>query len=150
MKKYIYIIISLLFILFLGGCGKKLELSKEEFKLLLSNKNFVVYDDTSNEILSDTNVLSFTSASSSDIGMGFIELKNESAAKYLFSDYKTNEEGKDKSIEKHTNLFNYNKYSYENADEYYSLIRVGKTILIVNSDISKKEEVISIIDQFGY
>ena len=150
MKKAIYLIIIFSFVLFLYGCGNKTELTSDEFKLLMSNKNYSTYDDNSNTITEDTSVISFTSASKDNVGFGFIVFKNESAAKYLFEDYKNNEDGKNKKTESYTNLFNYNKYSYSNDEEYYSLIRVGKTILITNATVDQEDEVKSIIEELGY
>ncbi len=149
MKKIFYLIFISLIILTLSGCGNKTELTQEDFKNYALNNNLSL-DNTGNLYSENANVVSFINAYNDSIAFTFYICSNNEAAKYMFKDIKSNEDGIEKNKEMYTNLFNYNKYSYSNDNMYYSIIRVGKTLLMTNTSSQNEENAKNIIKELGY
>lgn len=155
LKKYVSFSLIFLFTLILvTGCADKKELSSDEFESIMIKEEFSVIDNTDNykELSKVKKVLVAT-----DIDSSFkIEY-------YVFNDVKNAEELFDKKENKFKNtsslkktqyqtygLGNYSYYSLTTDDYYKVVSRIGKTVVVTDSNVEHKEKLKKVFKKIGY
>ena len=148
MKKYIKIVIVLLVVLILTGCGaKKTALNQKQITDKLYKLEFFVDDNT--KLMEDSTMRTALSAYNSKYQIEYYIFKDEKRAKEAFQDNKkyfdnNGKKGKEKTKE------NYSKYVQELSDTYNVLTRVDNTLLYISSNIEYKSDIKKVLKELNY
>ena len=148
MKKYIKIVIVLLVVLILTGCGdKKTALNQKQITDKLYKLEFFVDDNT--KLMEDSTTRTALSAYNSKYQIEYYIFKDEKRAKEAFQDNKkyfdnNGKKGKEKTKE------NYSKYVQELSDTYNVLTRVDNTLLYISSNIEYKSDIKKVLKELNY
>lgn len=154
LKKYLFLSLLLVFVLTLViGCAGKRELTAKEFKTLMEKEEFTVIDSTENyNELSDVKKVLIATSRLSSYKIEYYEFVNNKKAIELFE--KMESKFKDSTSKKMqyqtTSLGNYNYYSLTTADSYKIVSRIGKTVIVTDSDRRNKESIKEVVKKLGY
>ncbi|HIU40333.1 MAG TPA: hypothetical protein IAB68_03450 [Candidatus Aphodocola excrementigallinarum] len=132
----------------LTACGKKEEITVNDFNQIMREEGFYV-TDISDE-MEDTNISNVYTANNKEFQIEFYVFKSNDIAKQAYESNKDmfvqnkDYEGKEKSDD------DYNEYTQETEDYYNVLKRVGKTLLYASVNVDYKGDVKSAINKLGY
>jgi len=157
MKSKKCLVLSLLLVLMLTlviGCTGKKELTAKEFKTLMEEEKFTVVDSTENYTqLSNVKKVLIATSTLSSYKIEYYQFKNNKKSKELFDKLESTFENKKskKNVQyQTTSLGNYNYYSLTTVDSYKIVSRIGKTVIVTDSDRRNKESIKEIINKLGY
>ena len=151
-KIRVFAIFTLL--LLLVGCSSKSEsIDDEEFKSIMKNEGFEVYD-----VLNQFEGIDFIEEayvalnSENKYQIEFYELDDEEDAVLFYNNNKRifEESKTGKSIVKYVDLINTNKYSLTTDDSYKYISRIDDTVVYLNVSQVYKNEVTNILKKLGY
>ena len=148
MKSLARVLLVLATLFTLTACGKKEEITVNDFNQIMREEGFYV-TDISDE-MEDTNISNVYTANNKEFQIEFYVFKSEDTAKEAFS---SNKEmfNQDKDYEgKEKNEDTYDEYIQETSDYYNVLKRVGKTLLYASVNVDYKGDVKSAINKLGY
>lgn len=148
MKSLARVLLVLAILLTLTACGKKEEITANDFNQIMREEGFYV-TDISDE-MEDTNISNVYTANNKEFQIEFYVFKSNDIAKQAYESNKDmfvqnkDYEGKEKSDD------DYNEYTQETEDYYNVLKRVGKTLLYASVNVDYKGDVKSAINKLGY
>ncbi len=148
MKVLSKVLLVLAILLTLTACGKKEEITANDFNQIMREEGFYV-TDISDE-MEDTNISNVYTANNKEFQIEFYVFKSNDIAKQAYESNKDmfvqnkDYEGKEKSDD------DYNEYTQETEDYYNVLKRVGKTLLYASVNVDYKGDVKSAINKLGY
>ena len=148
MKVLSKVLLVLAILLTLTACGKKEEITANDFNQIMREEGFYV-TDISDE-MEDTNISNVYTANNKEFQIEFYVFKSNDIAKQAYESNKDmfvqnkDYEGKEKSDD------DYNEYTQETEDYYKVLKRVGKTLLYASVNVDYKGDVKSAINKLGY
>lgn len=148
MKKFLKIIIILLFICFSVGCSEnKKALTKKQITNKLSSMEFYVDDNT--KLMEDSTIKTALSAYNGKYQIEYYIFKDKNRAEEAYSSNKKYFENNKKNG-KEKKKDNYTKYTQELTDTYNVLTRVDNTLLYMSTNIEYKREVKNILKEINY
>ncbi len=148
MKVLSKVLLVLAILFTLTACGKKEEITANDFNQIMREEGFYV-TDISDE-MEDTNISNVYTANNKEFQIEFYVFKSNDIAKQAYESNKDmfvqnkDYEGKEKSDD------DYNEYTQETEDYYNVLKRVGKTLLYASVNVDYKGDVKSAINKLGY
>lgn len=148
MKVLSKVLLVLAILFTLTACGKKEEITVNDFNQIMREEGFYV-TDISDE-MEDTNISNVYTANNKEFQIEFYVFKSNDIAKQAYESNKDmfvqnkDYEGKEKSDD------DYNEYTQETEDYYNVLKRVGKTLLYASVNVDYKGDVKSAINKLGY
>lgn len=148
MKVLSKVLLVLAILFTLTACGKKEEITANDFNQIMREEGFYV-TDISDE-MEDTNISNVYTANNKEFQIEFYVFKSNDIAKQAYESNKDmfvqnkDYEGKEKSDD------DYNEYTQETEDYYNVLKRVGKTLLYASVNVDYKVDVKSAINKLGY
>lgn len=148
MKVLSKVLLVLAILFTLTACGKKEEITANDFNQIMREEGFYV-TDISDE-MEDTNISNVYTANNKEFQIEFYVFKSNDIAKQAYESNKDmfvqnkDYEGKEKSDD------DYNEYTQETEDYYNVLKRVGKTLLYASVNVDYKGDVKSVINKLGY
>ena len=151
MKKFILIIISVLCIFCLTGCGKK-KVSVEEFLSVTGKYGYIPSDVTSEAQKSNPKIVQSISLNNNTIEIEFHVLEDMNSALNKYTIIQRNVE----SYRMEGYLFstdattNYESYALNTKDNYYYVSRVDETLLYIKGDYKDKDEIVNFVEEIGY
>ena len=148
MKKLLTLIMVVICLITLCGCGKKQVLSDKDISSKLSQMGFSVNDVTSS--MEDSNVNVVKTANNGKYQIEYYVFKSEQMAKTaydnniaMFKDnkkYKGNERSKD----------GYNRYD-QKTDDYYNVVsRLGNTLVYASVNIDYKNDLKKVLNKLNF
>lgn len=151
-KKLLLVLVLCVSALTLTGCGNKKEITAEEFKNILTERNFVIHD-VQQQFSSYSNVTDALVAKNDNYQIEFLAFTDEDGAKTSFLVNKTNFENAKGTVttsQLSVTTDNYETYHLVSNGKYMHVTRVGKTIIYADVDSKFKGEVEGIIEDIGY
>lgn len=148
MKVLSKVLLVLAILLTLTACGKKEEITANDFNQIMREEGFYVTDISDD--MEDTNISNVYTANNKEFQIEFYVFKSNDIAKQAYESNKDmfvqnkDYEGKEKSDD------DYNEYTQETEDYYNVLKRVGKTLLYASVNVDYKGDVKSAINKLGY
>lgn len=148
MKVLSKVLLVLAILFTLTACGKKEEITANDFNQIMREEGFYVTDISDD--MEDTNISNVYTANNKEFQIEFYVFKSNDIAKQAYESNKDmfvqnkDYEGKEKSDD------DYNEYTQETEDYYNVLKRVGKTLLYASVNVDYKGDVKSAINKLGY
>ena len=151
-KKVLLVVLLVLGVFMITGCGKKTPLQPNDFVDLIEQNNykttnvleqFSTYAQIKNAFIAQDSEMRYQ--------IEYYELDTKENAKTFFEGNKKIFE-QQSSIKSHSsiNLENYNKYSQSTEKVYSVISRIDNTVVYANVKIEYKKEVQDIIKKLGY
>ena len=129
-------------VLTLPGCSAKSAATAEDFQQAAESVGYTVEEQDSGDIVS------IHMATKDDSAIVFYVCNSEQEAKTALTNLRSNlPEDVDPE---HVDSSYYARYTGENDESYYSLIRIGDTVLAAAVELSEKENVQSVVSELGY
>lgn len=151
MKKFKYFILCFFMIFLITGCINKKSISSNEFKNIMKEKGYSIYDATSQ--FSDYDyVLKAYLALKSDHQIEFYELSDIDNAKSFYKRNKSIfEDSKEDIYSQYNNsIGNHSKYTLKTGGKYKVVSRIDNTVIYLNVDEKYKDSVKDILEYLGY
>lgn len=151
MKKILNILIALVAVVSVTGCGKKENLTVDTFTTKMEEKGYFMSHDAVQEL---TGVTSSVSALAPDMmySIEFYEASDDNGAKTIYDEVKgklsANKQSSD--VETLEEKSNYNKFTLTTADSYKVASRIGNTVIYINAIVDKKDEIVSLLTEINY
>lgn len=152
-KKFVLGVVCVLLIFMATGCGNKTVMSSADFKTNMENKDYVVEDATSQFEAYDYVSQVYVAVNSGfTYQIEFYELSDTDSAVSFFNNNQSIFEDSKGSVssESSVSMGNYSKYTLTTDGMYKVLSRVDNTVIYVNVNDEYKEEVQTILEEFGY
>jgi len=151
MKKLFTLLLTLVMLITLSGCGTKMAIKTEEFIEKAENNGYLVTDLTAIYI-EDEEIKEATIATSEGWEITFYILDTEENAIARYQNNQSSfENSKDSTnSEAKVDMKNYNTYTLNSNGSYKYLCRVDNTLLYVDVEETYKDEVKSFITELGY
>ena len=152
-KKIVLGVICVLLIFMATGCGNKTVMSSNDFKTNMENKGYVVEDATSQfEAYGYVSQVYVAINSGFTYQIEFYELSDTDRAVNFFNNNQSIFEDSKGSVSSETSVAmgNYSKYTLTTNGMYKVLSRIENTVIYVNVDEEYKEDVQTILEEFGY
>lgn len=147
-KLCLFVVIALTFLL--TGCMTKEPISYEVFVSSLNEKAYqVIESDTLTKIEGITGAYTAYNENQTIVIEYILFGANEYSSSY-FNTYKSSLESYNPGSYASITGQNYEKYTCTASGSYYYVIRVDNTVIVAKSDSSNKEEIKSIMEDFGY
>lgn len=139
------------------GSDKK-EISAEEFKNIISEKNFTINvpkDLWTDEIVEQANIENgylTKEIEDEEYRINFFELKDENSALYLYyKEIYTTRNGSNGNIEETSEKsMNHTKYTAIANGKYEVLSRIGNTVIWGTINVDEKQKLIDFLYEIGY
>lgn len=138
-------------IFFITGCINKKSISSNEFKNIMKEKGYSIYDATSQ--FSDYDyVLKAYLALKSDHQIEFYELSDNDNAKSFYKRNKSIFEDSKEDIysQYNSSIGNHSKYTLKTGGKYKVVSRIDNTVIYLNVDEKHKDSVKDILEYLGY
>ncbi len=150
MGKKIGLLLSILLLFGLTGCGKKEVITAEKFEEALTSEGFSVTDITS--AIDDKTIKSVLTANNGVYQIEFYVTEDDKRAKEIYENNRDAfKENKTKSArEKETNKKDYEKYTFELENQYQVVIRNKNTMVFASINSDGKKSLNKIIDKLNY
>lgn len=132
----------ILSIIVFTGCSAKSAATAEQFQTAAEKVGYAVEEQEAGS------VESIHMASKDDSAMVFYVCSSESDAKTALTNLKNNLP--DDAKPEHVDSSYYTRYTAETEESYYSIIRMGSTVLASAVDISEKDNVLTVVNELGY
>ncbi|MBQ2972659.1 MAG: hypothetical protein IJE16_08990 [Ruminococcus sp.] len=150
-KKLSLVLVIILLILSLFGCGAKEAKTPEEFKSFMEGKGFTVVDSTlfAQDIIKADTVLT---ALGDNYEIDYYELSTQTGASSLFELNKEAFENEETAVNLTTHLSsdNFDYYSLVSDTGFHMTARVDNTVVYCYTDAEYKDEIVELITELGY
>lgn len=150
MGKKLGLLLCILVLFVLTGCGKKEVLTAEKFEEVLTKEGFSVTDVTS--ALDDKTIKSVLTANNGIYQVEFYVTENDKRAKEIYENnrnvFKENETKSSK--QKEISKTDYEKYTFELENQYEVIIRNKNTMVYASLNSDNKKSLNKIIDKLNY
>ena len=150
MGKKLGLLLCILVLSVLTGCGKKEVLTAEKFEEVLTREGFSVADVTS--ALDDKTIKSVLTANNGIYQVEFYVTENDKRAKEIYQNnrnaFKENETKSSK--QKEISKTDYEKYTFELENQYQVIIRNKNTMVYASLNPDSKKSLNKIIDKLNY
>lgn len=150
MGKKLGLLLCILVLFVLTGCGKKEVLTTEKFEEVLTKEGFSVTDVTS--VLDDKTIKSVLTANNGIYQIEFYVTGNDKRAKEIYESnrnaFKENETKSSK--QKEISKTDYEKYTFELENQYQVIIRNKNTMVYASLNSDNKKSLNKIIDKLNY
>lgn len=150
MGKKLGLLLCILVLFVLTGCGKKEVLTAEKFEEVLTKEGFSVTDVTS--ALDDKTIKSVLTANNGIYQVEFYVTENDKRAKEIYENnrnvFKENETKASK--QKEISKTDYEKYTFELENQYQVIIRNKNTMVYASLNSDNKKSLNKIIDKLNY
>ena len=152
-KKVLTILLFLITVCCLTGCGNKKAITIDEYKDIMSTNSFVL-NNAKNRISVNSNIKDIYIAANpkDNYQIEFYVLESVDTAKIFFSENKTRfskEVGKNK-IETKSKKGNSEKYTVTSLGQYRLVSRIENTVIYLDTRESNKKKVDEILKELGY
>ena len=152
MKKVFLIIISVLCIFCLTGCGKK-KVSVEEFLSVTGKYGYIPSDVTSEAQKGNPKIvqsISLVSNNGIEIQFHVLEDMNSTLNKYTVTQRNVESYRIEGYLFSTDATTNYESYALNTKDNYYYVSRVDETLLYIKGNYKDKDEIVKFIEEIGY
>ncbi len=148
MKKYFLLVIMLVF--FIYGCSNKTLTSEDVFKKVMTDAGYVLHD--AREQFNAETLKSATVARNKDNSIEFFILASEEDAMAMFSQNVDRLESMkgNNVVTTSVKAANYGSYTLRTNGKYYTVSRIGYTMIYSNVPAEQKEVVSDLIKSLGY
>lgn len=134
--------LALLMVFTLAGCSAKSAATAEQFQKAAEDAGYTVEEQDSGSIVS------VQTASKDESSMTFYICNTEDEAKTAVNNLKSNLPTTDN--QERVDSSYYSKYSVEDEESYYSVIRMGTTVLACAVDMEDKGSCQQVASALGY
>lgn len=150
MKKIYTIIIGIMMIFLILGCGKKDPVTAEKFKNIMNSNGYTVVDITSKYSPSQINNVMI--AQKDGYQIEFFDVKNIDIA---VSSFNTNKDKFEKSkgnaaIQTSKSVGNSSRYTLKANSKYKVVSRIENTFIYINAPSEKVDEIDTILKKLNY
>ncbi len=151
-KKILGIVVGLLLMFVLTGCGSKTAITLEEFSSVAKEEGYSISDAMDQFVGIDYMKSATVAITEDNYQVEFYELDDDTHATAFFNNNKLRFEGLkgNASLESSIDMGNYSTYSLTSDGQYMYLSRVDNTLVYVDVKEEFKDEVKELIDKLGY
>lgn len=152
MKKVLLILVGLVFILCLTGCGKK-KITVDELLNVTGKLGYIPTDVTSDAQQQFSKIVQSIHLTDNDgieIEFSILEDINSTLNKYNIKQREVEKYKQDGFLYSTESTTNYESYALNTKEKYFYISRVDETYLYIKCDYEDKEEIVSFVEEIGY